>query len=71
MPDSTSSPCEIDAFSSSRQTGGRTPPVGATPINAVVGPKQSASATRATIGIPSYVSPALVESRIATTGSGA
>jgi hypothetical protein len=31
--------------------------------------KQSASLTVATTGMPSYVSPARVESRIATTGS--
>ena len=53
MPDSTSSPFEMQARRMSRQTGGRTPPVGATPTIAVVGAWGSASATRATIGIPS------------------
>ena len=41
------------------------------PTIAVVGSKRRASSTAATIGIPSCVSPARVESTIATVGSGA
>ncbi len=58
----------MQLFSSSRHAGGKRPPAVATPTRAVVGLKQSASLTVATIGIPSCVSPARPESRIATTG---
>src|SRR3954454_18327492 len=68
-PFSTSSPFETDVRSSSRQAGGKRPPEVATPTSAVVGLKQSASLMLPTIGIPSCVSPALVESSMATTGS--
>ena len=61
----------MDALSSSRHSGGKRPPWVATPTTAVVGLKQSASFTPATIGIPSCSSPARVESTIATVGSGA
>ena len=51
--------------------GGNRPPWVATPTTAVVGPNASASSTVATTGIPCSLSPALVESQIATVGSGA
>ena len=56
--------------SSARQAGGKRPPWVATPTMAVVGWKSSASAIVATTGAPSIVSPALVESTIATVGCG-
>ena len=59
----------MQLFSSSRHSGGKRPPCVATPTRAVVGLKQSESLTLPTIGMPSYISPARVESRIATTGS--
>ena len=46
-------------------------PAVATPTSAVVGSNGSASATVPTTGIPSWLSPAPLESRIATVGSGA
>ena len=59
----------MQLFSSSRHSGGKRPPCVATPTSAVVGLKQSESLTLPTIGIPSCISPARAESRIATTGS--
>ncbi len=55
--------------SRSSHAGGKRPPCVATPTSAVVGPKQSASFTLATTGIPSSSSPPRDESRIATTSS--
>jgi hypothetical protein len=60
----------MELLRSSRQAGGKRPPCVATPTTAVVGRSRSASSTVETIGIPCSVSPALVESRIATTGCG-
>ena len=60
----------MQLFRSSRQAGGKRPPWVATPTIATVGLKQSASLTLPTTGIPSSISPALAESRMATTGSG-
>ncbi len=59
----------MHCFSSSRQAGGKRPPDVATPTTAVVGPNPSASSTAPTIGFPSIVSPARVESSTATTSS--
>ena len=69
MPASTSSPASIASRRIPRQTGGRRPPATATPTIAVVGSYGSASATVATTGTPSTVSPARSESTTATTGS--
>ena len=68
-PFSTSSPAAIELFSSSRHAGGKRPPCVATPTSAVVGSYASPSSTVPTIGIPSWLSPARSESRIATVGS--
>ena len=56
--------------SSALHAGGKRPPCVATPTTAVVGWNASASAIVATTGAPSIVSPALVESTIATVGCG-
>ncbi len=69
-PLSTSSPASMLAFRRSRHAGGKRPPWVATPTTATVGSNGSASSTVPTIGMPSWLSPARCESRIATTGSG-
>ena len=62
-------PSRMQARSSSRHSGGNRPPCVATPTSATVGLNGSASCTAPTTGSPSWVSPARVESRIATTSS--
>ena len=64
-----SRPCSTQARRSAIHSGGKRPPCVTTPTSAVVGPSGSASSTLPTTGTPSSVSPARVESRIATTSS--